>query len=302
MKFAIYQASRQGGRRYNQDRVAYSYSREALFMVVADGMGGHFHGEVAAQIAVQLSCELFRRDAQPIISAPHAFLEDALLHVHDAIYQYTLEHGLEDFPRTTCVACIVQRDAAWWAHVGDSRLYLFRKGRLLARTRDHSRVQQLYESGRLTEAQMRVHPERNKIYNCLGGEVPPEIELAPPTPLHGGDALLLCSDGLWSMLSANEMGSILDAFPVDRAVNELLDHAELRAGQASDNLSAVGLVWGEPAGKGAVAAATLPQGVITTQLDTFRPSGPKASDQDISEEDIERAIREIQAAIRKHAR
>lgn len=183
MKFSIYQTSRQGGRRYNQDRVAYAYSRESLLMVVADGMGGHFHGEVAAQIAVELVSEMFRKQADPVLRDPSAFLKASVHQAHEAIFNYTTENDLPDFPRTTCVACVIQNDSAFWAHVGDSRLYHFRRGRLVARTRDHSRVQQLLDLGRITEAQMSTHPERNKIYNCLGGEHPPEVELEPTSSI-----------------------------------------------------------------------------------------------------------------------
>ncbi|MDP2056966.1 MAG: protein phosphatase 2C domain-containing protein, partial [Thiobacillus sp.] len=84
MKFTIYQASRQGGRKNNQDRVAYSYSREALLMVVADGMGGHMHGEIAAQIAVQTLTDQFQKMAKPRLADPMAFLSDATTRAHYA--------------------------------------------------------------------------------------------------------------------------------------------------------------------------------------------------------------------------
>src|SRR5574340_321005 len=166
MKFSIYQSSRQGGRKYNQGRVAYSYSKESLLMVVADGMGGHFHGEIAAQMTVQLVAEMFQKQAHPTLRDPLFFLDHAMHAVHDAISDYSAENELLESPRTTCVAAVIQRDMAYWAHVGDSRLYFFRQGRLVTRTQDHSRVQQMFDQGRITGAQMTTHPERNKIYNC----------------------------------------------------------------------------------------------------------------------------------------
>lgn len=300
MKFAIYQTSRQGGRQYNQDRVAYAYSRDALLMVVADGMGGHFHGEVAAQIAVELIADSFRKQAQPTLRDPLAFLKASMENAHEAIDNYAKERHLSDHPRTTCVACVVQQDVAYWAHVGDSRLYFFRDGKLLTRTRDHSRVQMLFDQGRISEAQMNTHPERNKIYNCLGGDFPPDVELSARLSLVDGDKLLLCSDGLWGMLAVNEIASILEAYPLQHAIEELLNHAEYRAGQGSDNLSGVGLAWGEQGqavNPAAISTAVMSRNAVSTQMQGFQADAAA-----FGNEDIEQAISEIQAAIKKYSK
>ena len=304
MKFSIYQASRQGGRKYNQDRVAYSYSRDALLMVIADGMGGHFNGEVAAQIAVQMITETFQKQARPALPDPLTFLAEAVYSAHDAIGHYVLEHHLKDSPRTTCVVCVVQHGHACWAHVGDSRLYFFRDGQLLARTRDHSKVQQLYDLGRITEAEMAVHPERNKIYNCLGGPVPPDVELSKKVAMQEGDILLLCTDGLWGDLAVHEIASLLGAYPITQALPELMDHAELRGGATGDNLSAVGLRWGDESRllePKTVSTAAMQADSHTVQLDPFDARNG-ATRPDVTDEEIERAIAEIQAAIKKYSK
>ena len=171
MKFTIYQASRQGGRKNNQDRVAYSYSRDALLMVVADGMGGHMHGEIAAQIAVQTLTDQFQKLAKPRLADPMAFLADTITHAHFAINDYAVEQDLLEIPHTTIVAAVVQDNTAYWAHVGDSRLYLFSDGGLIARTEDHTAVAQLVRNGIISEEEAGHHPERNKVSNCLGGYV-----------------------------------------------------------------------------------------------------------------------------------
>lgn len=303
MRFSIYQSSRQGGRKYNQDRVAYSYSKDALLMVVADGMGGHLHGEVAAQITVQMLAETFQKQARPTLRNPFDFLTGAMVAVHDAIDDYASQHDLLETPRTTCVACVVQNDLAYWAHVGDSRLYLFRGGQLVVRTRDHSRIQQLYEQGQITEAQMSTHPDRNKIYNCLGGLIPPDVELSKITPVVEGDTFLLCSDGLWSMLTVNEIASVVGAYPIDRALPELLDHAEFRGGEEGDNLSVLGMTWGGPprqAPAQSVSTATMPLDAFTTRLDRFDTA--REGDGGVTDEEIEQAIAEIQMAIKKFSK
>ena len=189
MKFSIHQESRPGKRPNNEDRIGHAYSREALLLVAADGMGGHHYGEIAAQLAVQTLTERFRRMAQPRVDDPFLFLQQSFLDAHRAIRDYSTRHALDDSPRTTCVACLVQNNIACWAHAGDSRLYLVRRGKTVFHTRDHSRVRRLIDQGVITEAQANRHPDRNKIYSCLGDPQPPEIELSRKTPLLAGDVL-----------------------------------------------------------------------------------------------------------------
>ena len=297
MRFTIQQASRKGGRRTNQDRLAYSYSKESLLMVLADGMGGHLHGEVAAQIVVQMLVEGFRSQAQPLLPDPDAFLVGTVKQSHAAILDYAERHRLLEIPCTTCVACVIQQGRAVWGHAGDSRLYHFRDAALLSRTLDHSRVQQLLNQKKITAAQAAVHPERNKIYNCVGGALPPSFELARGVTLKGGDKLLLCSDGLWGQLNEREIATVLNAFPLTQAVGELLDHAELRAGTGSDNLSAVALAWEGDASEHTVCTTGMMAGTVESRTSDFDPKGDAVSD-----DDIERAIAEIQAAIKKYSK
>ncbi|PKL75742.1 MAG: hypothetical protein CVV27_13835, partial [Candidatus Melainabacteria bacterium HGW-Melainabacteria-1] len=136
---------------------------DALLMVVADGMGGHHYGEIAAQIAVQTLADAFQREARPVLGDPFRFLQKGMTNAHHAILDYTARHRLKDTPRTTCVACIVQDNVAYWAHAGDSRLYLMRDGKVITQTKDHSRIRLLVEEGMITEAQAVFHPDRNKI-------------------------------------------------------------------------------------------------------------------------------------------
>ena len=306
MKFAVFQQSRQGGRKYNQDRVAYSYSKDAVLLVVADGMGGHYHGEVAAQITVQMIADMFQKQARSQIKDPHRFLSAAMISSHEAILDYTTKHNLMESPRTTCVAAIVQQDHAYWAHVGDSRLYMYRGMRMITRTKDHSKVQQLHDDGKISAEEMHTHPERNKIYNCLGGFLPPDVELGKRMPIRDGDTLMLCSDGVWSVLSEAEIASILDTYTITRAIPELLDHAEFRGGEDGDNLSAVGLTWGDSQKSGlhhdTVSTAQMPLEDVTTRLDPFSVQRDPASRQPVTEDDIERTIAEIQMAIKKYSK
>lgn len=302
MKFTIYQSSRIGGRKYNQDRIAHSYSREALLMVLADGMGGHLHGEVAAQFAVQLISESFEKQANPKLKEPQLFLKYAFDTAHQAILSYTGNHHLQDSPRTTCVVCIVQDDTAYWAHAGDSRLYFFRGPKLIKRTRDHSKLQHMLDNGSINPEQAVDHPERNKIYSCLGGFMQPEVTLSKKTPVRHGDTFLLCSDGLWSPLSDDEILAAISGYPVIQAVQRLLNQAESRAGEKSDNISAIGMTWnaeGREAPTTEVSTQTMPLNTFTTQMSGF-DSGRDAPA--VTDEEIEQVITEIQKTIEKYSK
>jgi serine/threonine protein phosphatase PrpC len=298
MRFSIFQESRKGGRKANQDRTSYAYTREALLMVVADGMGGHLHGEVASQIAVQLLTEAFQRQAQPTLVEPLGFLQKSIRDAHLALGDYAETRNLIESPHTTCVACVVQDSTAYWAHAGDSRLYHVREGRIHAQTRDHSRVQMLVDQGRVREEAVAAHPDRNKIFNCLGATTLPQVELSKPTPLRQDDILMLCSDGVWGPLLGRLITATLMKSDLMKAIPELLDLAELRAGADSDNLSVVAMSWEgtQRTLAGEVSTRTLALDGVSTQLGEFS----KADHGDLSDEEIERAIQEIREAIRKH--
>ena len=306
MKFTIYQESRPGKRANNEDRLAHCYSRDALLMVVADGMGGHYYGEVAAQIAVQTLAEAFQREATPQIRDPFLFLQKSMLNAHNAIRDFTDAHKLKDSPRTTCVACIIQDNIAYWAHAGDSRLYLMRGGKVLTHTRDHSRIQLLLDQGIINEAQAAVHPERNKVYSCLGGPQGPEIEFSRKTPLEAGDVLALCTDGVWGVLPGELLAVSLKTDNLMQAVPMLLGQADIRGGPNADNLSIIAVRWEDSyveAGAEAssvVSTQTMSRDTVTTRLDEFGRN-PKYKSE-LTDDEIERAIEEIRATIQKYSK
>jgi serine/threonine protein phosphatase PrpC len=301
MRFTIYQESRVGGRANNEDRTTYCYSRDALLMVVADGMGGHHYGEIAAQIAVQTLADSFQREARPLLADPFRFLQKGMTNAHHAILDYTTRHALRDTPRTTCVACIVQDNVAYWAHAGDSRLFLMRDGKVVAQTKDHSRIRLLVEEGMISEAQAAFHPDRNKIYSCLGSPTPPEIEFSRKTPLSHGDILLLCSDGLWGEMSGDMMAVALKGSNLLQAVPMILNQAETKGGPHRDNLSAVAVRWEDAyveEASSAISTQTMTQDEVTTRLEEFGRNPAYKSE--LSDDEIEKAIDEIRSAIEKY--
>ena len=298
MKFSIFQESRKGGRKYNQDRMGYVFSRESLMIIVADGMGGHLHGEIAAQITVEFVGQKFQREGRPKLPDPVAFLNEALNGAHAAILQYAEEHGLLESPRTTVVAAIVQDSHTWWAHAGDSRIYHIRAGQILSQTRDHSRVQQLVLQGIVREEAVAAHPDRNKIFNCLGAHVAPQIEITQRARLTAGDTLLLCTDGVWGPLPSRLIATAFMNDSVMRAVPLLMNQAERRAGADPDNLTVVAMTWNEvdTAGPDSVSTLTLPADEFSSRIEGFEQA---AKSEYLSDDEIENAIAEIRTAITK---
>jgi serine/threonine protein phosphatase PrpC len=269
-------------------------------MVVADGMGGHHHGEVAAQLAVQTLSSAFQREARPALVDPFRFLQKALINAHHAVLDYADLHGLSDAPRSTCVACVVQDNVAYWAHLGDSRLYLIRKGRITAQTRDHSRIRLLLEEGLINEIQARIHPDRNKIYSCLGSPTTPEIEYSRKMPLEHGDVLVLCTDGLWGQITPDAMAAALNGTNLLQVVPMLLDDAERKGGSHIDNLSVVAVRWEDnyvEAGSSIISTQMMSVDEVTTRLDEFGRNPAYKSD--LTDAEIEAAIEEIRATIEK---
>jgi protein phosphatase len=304
MQFSVYQQSDIGGRKLNQDRMGYLYTREALLLVLADGMGGHLRGEVAATIALQSIARRFKAQAAPYVRKPERFLEEALQQAHADILHYTREHAMPDSPRTTIVACLVQHNSAVWAHCGDSRLYWLRRGQVLGRTRDHSHIEYLIAKGQADASERATHPDRNKLYNCLGASAPPKVELSRQASLQPGDILLLCSDGLWSVLPDTEIAHRLSAATIVQAVPELIAMATAIAGSRGDNTTALAIQWqgaGAPADAGdpsIVSTQTVPEGEVASRIDAPAAAAP-GPDDPFDEDDIEKAIAEIRDAIEK---
>ncbi|WP_157268160.1 PP2C family protein-serine/threonine phosphatase [Azohydromonas aeria] len=295
MRFSVYQLSRKGGRARNEDRMGYCYTRDAGLFALADGMGGHPEGEVAAQLALQTLAGLFQRDAQPRLPDPQRFLQDALVAAHQALLRYAGERALPDTPRTTVVACVLQGRHAYWAHCGDSRLYLLRDGRLLARTRDHSYA----ELARALDPSAGARRNRNVLFTCLGSPGKPVVDGGGPQRLQQGDRLLLCSDGLWSSVADEAIALALAPHQVlSEAVPALVEQALATAGARSDNVTALALQW--DAVEDAHQAAQ-PVSTVSFASTIQSAEGPAGADDDFDDAEIERSIREINEAIRRSA-
>jgi serine/threonine protein phosphatase PrpC len=264
MKLRIFQDSRTGRRHANQDRTGYAYARQRAITVVADGMGGHPRGELAAQVAVESVLGLFADWSRAGDRDAEKLLRGAFDAAHRAIHGCARQERLWDWPRTTCTACVVLDGTATWCHVGDSRLYWVRNGAIRVTTRDHSGAWLLVEQGLIEPEEARVHPDRNFVYNCLGGEVDPDVEMSRPVALEIGDRLMLCSDGLWAPATNAEIAAALAGDATRTGLEALLREAEDRAGAYADNLSYVTLAVEDDTAEDAIDMAALAAGEVVT--------------------------------------
>lgn len=245
MEAEFAEVSLTGDREDNQDRVAVAAGDGAAMLVVMDGMGGHAWGARAAETGCKILVEQFRKASKPLFD-PLGFLHHTLGRAHDAVVALGAKLAIDLRPRATCAVCLVQRNEAYWAHVGDSRVYHLRGGAVVARTRDHSHVEQLLREGSISEEEMAGHPMRNYVECCIGGEAAlPDMTISGRQPLADGDVLLVCTDGIWSNLKDPDIAAFWR--PGNGSCREALAALAKKAVAASaphsDNASAAGLVW-----------------------------------------------------------
>lgn len=251
-------------------------------------------------MALQTMSALYQKEARPEVEDVSAFLSNAVMAAHRQILTYTIEKGMFDSPRTTIVAALVQHGCITWVHCGDSRLYLVRDGELLARTRDHSYVEQRQGNG--VDAKMPDRFNRNILYTCLGSPTKPVFDVTGPVPLQQGDRFLLCSDGLWGSLSDVDIVYHLSHRPVADAVPELVEKALRKAGSSSDNVTVIAIEWETPDGfestRGSISTESINEGVFAS---TVQAGWLDHSVEDLDDAAIERSIAEINEAIRRSA-
>jgi protein phosphatase len=223
----------------NEDSSAYWHpnnhgeiERKGRLAVVADGMGGYEGGQEASQIAVQTVCETFAND----VGAPQALLLAGMRAAHERIREYARKNPKFFGMGTTCTAACISHAHLYFAHIGDSRLYLLRDGTISRLTRDHSYVGRLIESGLISASDAEVHPQRHILTAALGvGEDPRPDTPLEPLPLQNGDGLLLCTDGLWGVVRDHEIQAAAASDSLESACRELVHLARSRG--APDNIT-----------------------------------------------------------------
>ncbi len=245
MEIEYAKVSAVGDRQDNQDRAAVVVAENAVLMLVFDGMGGHSDGARAAETGLKVVQDLFMATDLPLFD-PQGFLYTALAKAHEEVVRLGADLAVDFRPRATCAICLIQDGGSFWAHVGDSRIYQLRDGRLIARSRDHSHVEVLIQEGAITEEEALDHPMRNFVECCIGGDSPvPDMTITRRRPLLPGDVLLACSDGLWSGATDNEIAEM--ATQPDEPLGEILKAISLKAlttnAPYSDNTTGTALRW-----------------------------------------------------------
>ena len=225
---AAYKTDTGRQRHANED----SYFAGSPVFAVADGMGGAQAGEVASRIAAG-AFEHDIDDAEPAESQLEGIAQDANREIHELAQRDSSRAGMG----TTLTAALLRDDEVALSHVGDSRAYVLRGGELKRLTKDHSLVEELRRQGRLTDEEAEEHPQRSIITRALGPE--PSVNVDTMTfPAKSGDVFLLCSDGLTTMVSDEQITDILsEAKTLRSAVNKLIDAANAQGGR--DNITAV---------------------------------------------------------------
>ncbi len=278
MQIEISQISLQGDRKTNQDRVGYLEYDAGVVLVLGDGLGGRPKGELAAQTLIDTIEKALNNSPMPIPD-PYEFLEGAILQAHNDVMAAGREQIPPVEPGTTAVVCLIQNGSAWWAHVGDSRCYLFRHGLSIYRTQDHSYVEDLYKSGEISLSKVSTHPMRNYITRCVGMLVKePEVELSKEIMLMEGDIILLCSDGFWGTLDDAQIGAKLNSERLKDAVTSLAETAVQLGSPTADNTTAIAIK------------------LISLQL-LNQSSSTKGKHVSIQQPAIDDAIKEIEDAI-----
>lgn len=242
MQLEILVMSKTGGRERNEDACGVWSSPEASFCVLSDGLGGHSGGEVASKLVVSRVLDWFRM--RPVCN-PEA-IAGALEAANAALLdEQARVPAINDMGATAVVLALdtVYR-AASWGHLGDSRLYCFRDGRIIAQTRDDSLVQEMVDAGRLAWSELRASPHRNKLLAALGtgDSALPHLQSGDFYIRHG-DVFLLCSDGLWEYVEEEEMlHSLAEAESAADWLRTLESMIIARGRKGQDNYSAI-TVW-----------------------------------------------------------
>ena len=241
MRLAISALSKPGGREPNEDAFGCWSSETASFCLLCDGAGGHGGGEVASKIAVRVALAKFQAVPECTASA----IEAAIRAAQDGILSAQRSgDGVAHMRATAAVLAIdTARAVAQWGHLGDTRLYCFRAGRIIARTKDHSVVQRMVDAGYLTDGDVRTAPDRSRLFAALGQEENFAPAISAPLPLQQGDAFLLCTDGFWAHVSDEGMLAALRESTSSEAWLSLMEREVIaRGGDGQDNYSALA-VW-----------------------------------------------------------
>jgi len=237
--------SQTGQRKRNEDTCGYWTSDKACCWVVSDGAGGHGSGDVASQLVVNTTLEQFSTRQE----VSEQVVTDLTTGAHAAVMDHKHKNPEGDDMHATVAVLLIDAETgqAVWAHVGDTRIYLFRKRRIALQTRDHSLVQQLIDAGYGNSDIIRTHPQRNMLTSAIGSGDELTISVSgAPVLVEEGDLFLICTDGWWEYVEEQLMEEMLeDATSAEEWLQIMARRVESSAKENADNYTAVIVQVGE---------------------------------------------------------
>lgn len=241
MQYEIGRVSLLGNRKNNQDRLGVAESHGGIVLILGDGLGGKPGGELASETLIKSVQHSLRHEIMPVEN-PEDLLKKLIIKAHHAVRSMGQKQNPPIEPGSTAVLCLIQNKKAWWAHVGDSRCYLFRDGLPIYRTQDDSYVEHLYQKGEISLEKRDGHPMRNYVTQCIGVMgTEPKVRVNKGVDLQVNDTLLLCSDGFWEPLDDAQIGANLVESNVKEAISKLAALAEQASYPKSDNTTALAM-------------------------------------------------------------
>lgn len=235
-----------GDRASNQDALGSARQDDLACMVISDGAGGHEGGEIAAKTVVGAVIESFMRESSFGARALRSYIDHAIVQVAD---RKRAEEKLKDMSATVAAVLIdLENRSVLWAHMGDTRIYFFRRSKIYRVTKDHSLVQQFIDAGYCAADKLRSHPQRSSLFAAIGaeGDTPPEVtqEVAE---IRDGDAFLICTDGFWEWITEDDMEKTLASSESAEAWLSSMNAIAAKAvSKSRDNYTAFAVWLGQP--------------------------------------------------------
>ncbi|KPA19610.1 protein serine/threonine phosphatase [Candidatus Magnetomorum sp. HK-1] len=199
-----------GGRNENQDHIDYSSVEEKYCFVIADGLGGHRGGKLAATIAVDTVLEHFKKfkhvggTKKTIDESVNSFLRDSLLKAHNNILEKSNNNPKFENMKSTCVILVIANNYAYFTNIGDSRIYFIKNCEVMQKSKDHSVVQVMLDMNEISEEEIVGHPDRNRVLKVLGMEEDFTIHTLS-RKIEKGEYILLCTDGFWEYFTVKDI-------------------------------------------------------------------------------------------------
>lgn len=234
----VHKESHPGDREQNQDASDFVVGENNGFFIVADGMGGHRGGQLASRYFTEALKNFYSSQTLPVRN-PDQALKEMISHARTEMCRRLKDEAPELSPHTTCVCALLQENQLWAVHVGDSRLYVIEKDKIIWQTHDHSIAQLMVDEGELDRDEVANDNSQNMLYRSIGCDKPHEVSIKHFQAVQPDSSLLLCSDGFWQYIRAEEIIQLSLAVEPQTAIRQSVENAYRRANGNADNITAM---------------------------------------------------------------